>query len=256
MLAADKKERYLLEIEDIETLCKYYNSSIGCRNNENCPFLHPVASTASILPEGSIFKKPSALYFSDNLDNASSNTSRVSNVPVSLDAMWGLPVEDSVYFYGAPGGLASTKIEATERSGPLKPSFASIVGQDNVPNSAASSSSNSSIKRLPKKTHKVCQFYLVGTCKFGGACRDLHSMLEENQSGSNAATFTSASNTSSTIPCIGAELSMECGICMGKPGRGEMYGVMSNCSCVFCLECIKAWRAEGMEVALKAEQVR
>ena len=45
-----------------------------------------------------------------------------------------------------------------------------------------------------------------------------------------------------------ADASAECGICMGAPAdsaRG-LFGVLSNCACVFCLDCIRAWRREGL----------
>jgi hypothetical protein len=36
----------------------------------------------------------------------------------------------------------------------------------------------------------------------------------------------------------------QCGICMGDP-KDSLYGVLSHCNCVFCLGCIREWRAEG-----------
>ena len=37
----------------------------------------------------------------------------------------------------------------------------------------------------------------------------------------------------------------ECGICMGDSPTDKLYGVLSHCNCVFCLSCIREWRADG-----------
>eukprot|EP00597_Dinobryon_sp_UTEXLB2267_P012377 CAMPEP_0170113074 /NCGR_PEP_ID=MMETSP0020_2-20130122/9617_1 /TAXON_ID=98059 /ORGANISM="Dinobryon sp., Strain UTEXLB2267" /LENGTH=154 /DNA_ID=CAMNT_0010339251 /DNA_START=687 /DNA_END=1151 /DNA_ORIENTATION=+ len=46
---------------------------------------------------------------------------------------------------------------------------------------------------------------------------------------------------------------IECGICISVP---KVFGILSNCDCVFCLECIRDWRKEGLNVAKSSEQVR
>ena len=38
----------------------------------------------------------------------------------------------------------------------------------------------------------------------------------------------------------------ECGICMGDEPSDALWGVLSHCNCVFCLGCIREWRADGV----------
>jgi E3 ubiquitin-protein ligase makorin len=35
-----------------------------------------------------------------------------------------------------------------------------------------------------------------------------------------------------------------------------MYGLLNGCDCKFCLDCIRNWRREGINVARENEQVR
>lgn len=39
------------------------------------------------------------------------------------------------------------------------------------------------------------------------------------------------------------EPELECGICLSEPAHNA-YGLLSHCTCVFCLKCIKNWRRE------------
>ena len=42
--------------------------------------------------------------------------------------------------------------------------------------------------------------------------------------------------------------------CSDKPSFA--FGLLSHCDCVFCLECIRNWRTEGVAVAKLNSQVR
>ena len=80
----------------------------------------------------------------------------------------------------------------------------------------------------------ICQFYLSGSCRYGDACRNIH-MGRGDDIASVATHF-------------------ECGICIGHP-NDELWGLLSHCSCVFCLQCIRGWRKDGLSIS-KRDQVR
>lgn len=48
---------------------------------------------------------------------------------------------------------------------------------------------------------------------------------------------------------------MECGICL-EPPKGSLFGLLSHCSCKFCLSCIRNWRSDGISVTKDQKQVR
>jgi len=92
----------------------------------------------------------------------------------------------------------------------------------------------------------VCRFYVLGTCRFGSSCKFSHT--------TNTALETmSVSNINEGNVAFGSDTSIECGICISVP---KVFGILSNCDCVFCLECIRDWRKEGLTVAKTSEQVR
>lgn len=91
----------------------------------------------------------------------------------------------------------------------------------------------------------VCRFFIIGACKFGSFCKYSHELTE------NGSNFPDEAEIMSSDEII----EVECGICMSLPSD-NMFGVLSNCDCVFCLTCIREWRREGIDVAKKASQVR
>ena len=99
----------------------------------------------------------------------------------------------------------------------------------------------------------IYKFYILGDCRFGSACKNLHEddeLLITNSSlqqlvvnGTNM-----SNNENQQHPEI-------CGICMGIPSNG-VYGILNNCNCTFCLSCVREWRREGNLVTKSLEQVR
>ena len=76
----------------------------------------------------------------------------------------------------------------------------------------------------------VCRFNKQGMCAYGSSCRYIHDTAPE----------TSLFHT--------PELDLECGICMNKL-NGSQIGMLSHCNCLFCLNCIRAWRKDGLEIS-------
>ena len=85
------------------------------------------------------------------------------------------------------------------------------------------------------RTRKLCPFFAAGFCRFGTKCKNEHD-----------------ESVVKSVPST--TLQLECGICMGKL-EGNQIGMLSHCNCLFCLNCIRAWRREGLDIA-DSEQVR
>jgi hypothetical protein len=110
---------------------------------------------------------------------------------------------------------------------------------------------------------RFCHFYPLGTCKYGEYCRYEHSdPITTANPGlfTNSAEYTTEYEPESALapapvliqpPTITKVIDKwaeanECGICMGDtPSDAGLYGILSHCNCVFCLSCIREWRADG-----------
>jgi hypothetical protein len=151
----------------------------------------------------------------------------------SVDQLWGLEPQSSVYFYGAPGALF-TGSETQQKQENVKKSYLSVVGEAsniNIPDDLKSNE-----KKQP------CKFFHLGNCKFGRTCRYSHDVESEVEYQFKSSSVVESINT-------------ECGICLGKPEDG-VYGVLNNCDCTFCLQCVREWRKEGTSVTHSAKRVR
>ncbi|EJD06635.1 uncharacterized protein FOMMEDRAFT_165377 [Fomitiporia mediterranea MF3/22] len=90
----------------------------------------------------------------------------------------------------------------------------------------------------PYDKSKVCRFYASGFCKHGSKCWFRH------ESRPNTVTLTETEAGTSTRGVNPSEMNKEdqdklCSICQEKP---VTYGLLEDCSHVFCLECIRGWR--------------
>ncbi len=156
----------------------------------------------------------------------------VSSPPSSSSpAAWSAPAASSAYFYGAPG--AAPGAGAAPPRAPPTVNYGNIVAAERA--AAAPRVGAAAPTAIPP-----CPFYAAGYCRFGAACRKSHA---------DAAATAAAAAATTTVAASAAKT---CGICMDTvlPKR---FGLMMNCDCCFCLDCIRGWRenAEGT-IALDA----
>lgn len=168
---------------------------------------------------------------------------------------------DGVYFYGAPGTLNCEQPAAV--SNPVAKSAWNRDGQFSNLTLIAGQDSNrtSYLPRIDQgaaaRNVIICPYYQAGDCRFGLKCRNYHEPDVQNYQ----------EDQDSSVPyknCIYEKETtkvnayVECSICISVPEKekGELFGIMSHCSCIFCLVCIREWRVEGLKVAAKSEQVR
>mmetsp|Transcript_10329 Transcript_10329/g.15836 ORF Transcript_10329/g.15836 Transcript_10329/m.15836 type:complete len:251 (-) Transcript_10329:153-905(-) len=90
---------------------------------------------------------------------------------------------------------------------------------------------------------EVCEFFLQGDCRFGSSCRNKHpeSMrpMVDHFKDSNPGYNPNATKEEQQIENDGA-----CVICLDMVlASGKKFGILENCSHVFCLDCIRNWRA-------------
>eukprot|EP01031_Cornospumella_fuschlensis_P039040 gene39040-47499_t len=171
-------------------------------------------------------------------------------------------LDDGVYFYGASSHFSPEETGALSQKTDFPPisanegddrhvmineeyrkddqkSFKAALSKD-LPNPPPSSANT-----LPPAPHPVwtfkstaqaptstvpCRFFKVGNCKFGNRCRFLHILDSEAPSGKSGAT--------PHYPPNHTDEPKECGICI-EPATSAMFGLLPNCDCKFCLECIR-----------------
>jgi len=90
----------------------------------------------------------------------------------------------------------------------------------------------------------LCRFFVAGSCRFGSKCRYIHALP----------TADGGIQEPATAPHRPLE-PVECGICFDAE-PGAVYGLLSHCNCKFCLNCIRGWRKDGIQVSRDSEQVR
>ena len=113
---------------------------------------------------------------------------------------------------------------------------------------------------------EFCTFFRSGNCRYGNKCRNLHEN-ENNNISENIETninleikevIETVDTNLITIThqpfFITNTINLECGICMSIPEDGRL-GLLSNCNCIFCIQCIREWRKSGGEIST-AEQTR
>ena len=128
-------------------------------------------------------------------------------------------------FYNSGSGCVygdSCKYNHTPLPDPT--SYASIVG--NKPAHDQTFSRNVGIS----KSTEVCKFYMTGSCAYGDRCRYSHDV------------------DLAPKPSEYTDADLECGICMCKV-NGCQIGMLSHCYCLFCLNCIRSWRKDGLEIS-------
>eukprot|EP01041_Mallomonas_annulata_P006901 gene6901-14009_t len=224
-------------------ICKYYASKITCPFGSSCAFNHSTVVNASRKPQRlSNHLLPAPQNAPPNPAPPNPPTSTTTNNRVSNSSLWGLDEDanDGVYFYGAAGSAPVT-------SPPSQMTFAAVARKN------ADENPEYNVNNLEEKykEQNICKFFLFGTCKYGSFCRNLHTKKEKEKS-------TDHSNESSeNLITMEEEIeakNIDCGICMNKPEDGRL-GMLSHCSCAFCITCIRQWRSSGKSIAT-ADQIR
>lgn len=215
--------------------CKNYASAEGCRFGANCLFKHGKKMTGPVLPApisaGMRAAREEALVNASKESKETEDKEEQASGVASSDiaSVWGFQgaSEDSVYFYGAAGGVP--KVPNVNQEHVKK--YSDAVGKKTAKDDIAPSNETSG--------RKVCTFFKAGYCMYGSRCMNLH--LEGEDTGLVADATQLSANS-------------ECGICMSPPANG-VFGIASNCNCVFCMDCIRSWRKEGLSFE-HSEQVR
>lgn len=249
-----------------QSICKYYSEG-KCKHGNACSFLHsnkaggkkgsgetsasrpappPIAQAPVSVVTTAATAATAAVATAatdDAVPHALSSTSTAT-----IESLWGFGgadrEEEGVYFYGAPGTTKFQPVQLTQLpAGSYSKVLASNLADDCHEEKMVAD-------RLPvvprvqqvarKLRQTVCQFYAAGNCKFGSACRHEHVADQKDAHGEEE----------------DAGERKDCGICLAPPDGGGLYGLMSHCTCVFCLKCIRNWRSDGITVAHKSEQVR
>ena len=165
---------------------------------------------------------------------------------------------DGVYFYGASGTASFLASKSSESIWNIKTREGRI--------SSSSYDSENQIRsrniKISKIDHKdvICPYHINGDCRFGSKCRYQHEFGEDNtvdyQEFRDIGSADDERELKSKVKNENGIL--ECNICISQPDRskGELFGIMSHCKCVFCLNCIREWRNEGLKNPGKVDQVR
>lgn len=142
--------------------------------------------------------------------------------------MWGLNDSQDSYFYGSVGSIKSNH-EIRQ--------YVDVIGEYEQ-NSPTENLYQSEKKISSSFKQTICPFFIYGSCMFGNNCKNIHSL---NDSDENVEDFLLMEEE------IAAAKSAECGICLGQI-ENKSLGMLSNCWCTFCLECIRSWRKEGVTI--------
>lgn len=278
----------------LPSVCKNYLNASGCRFGSSCAFLHDAKSrmkgVGHPLPSGPdvmLSNRAPLRETKDNIDQkitvvARSDEEPMTSLDVEIETPMIAPLDaghshsnwsfdpdepsnssnvDGVYFYGASGTGSfhdsSAKSKSSESIWNKKKreghtAFSPLLGNDDQTKSKSSTTFDH------KET--FCPFYMNSDCKFGSKCRYQHESGENN--GEDIDGMTCIDSTYDQKEEMKNEKSendiSECNICMSLPDQsnGEVYGIMSNCTCVFCLHCIREWRNEGLKNPKKLVQIR
>lgn len=167
-------------------------------------------------------KAEEVLVTSDKINNNVTNLSKPT-----IEELWGLEPDP----WNAQSSTQTVTISAN--------SYAAAVGKDLIGNFAELDISKP-LESSASGPKPLCQFFVLGNCKFGTTCRNRHD-------------FGFELSQEDIVPVLTNRA--ECGICMCYP-RDGVFGVLSHCECVFCLSCVREWRKDGTAVTNSSKQVR
>jgi hypothetical protein len=206
-------------------VCKFFISPAGCRRGDACTFKHKVTKEV---------KRPKPV----QLKPASAAPPVAQPVPATrpsenpVNQLWGFESENENYFYGTVGAIETQ---------PYPRQYADALGYAHSEKVELKST-----KQTTEYAPVVCPFFLYGSCVYGSNCKNIHTLdgiLEQNE-------FENILMNEE----IEAARRADCGICL-CPVEDKSLGMLTNCWCTFCLECIRSWRKEGSSFA-KTSHVR
>jgi hypothetical protein len=197
-------------------VCKFFLSSEGCRRGDSCTFSHRLVKEKKNMKP--VEKKVNS---SPSLPQPLPQPVKPSENPINQ--LWGFESQaDDHYFYGTAGAMNTR---------PYPRQYADAVGyfesSDHYPQQPIQKSESDPI---------VCPFFIYGSCLYGTNCKNIHTLdgtFEQNE-------FENILMKEE----IEAARHADCGICL-CPIEDKSLGMLSNCWCTFCLECIRSWRKEG-----------
>mmetsp|Transcript_1308 Transcript_1308/g.1774 ORF Transcript_1308/g.1774 Transcript_1308/m.1774 type:complete len:254 (-) Transcript_1308:180-941(-) len=86
-------------------------------------------------------------------------------------------------------------------------------------------------KPKPTSSKRVCTFYQTDSCRNGAKCAFAHEYSDQ-------------SSYQASVGRFNTEDDAECQICLEKVlTAGRQFGVLDRCDHIFCLKCIRSWRA-------------
>lgn len=86
----------------------------------------------------------------------------------------------------------------------------------------------------------VCRFFQTTGCRFGAECHNIHVM-----EGASLRDDPDYEAKRSRWLTRSRDASVACEVCSEEPvSRNRKFGILENCSHVFCLECIREWRRQ------------
>ena len=242
--------------------CIYFKRDGYCAKGQYCTFLHVVANNTKKLAfqnkgRPASPKRPTVDDTGKKPYKTTTMITSVSKGQNPADQLWN-------HFDNIANDLDDNYCGFASQQNTIRPMRYSTVARLSIRDESESnvflhSNTNNAISDGTKRT--ICPFYLLGSCRFGSFCRNSHERSSNSCTGipegnSHAELqYTDGLKMSSTVE---AEQSYECGICMENPtvSKSKSFGILSNCDCVFCLDCIRNWRKDGLAVAKKTEQVR
>lgn len=218
--------------------CKFFMEG-GCVYGSSCTFLHPRQKQMKPISKGNLN--------ASCIDSTSDSVllDKAAEPPVAdIDNIWDFQPSntfsqhcsrDGEYFYGA----CSTALTCGDGRNPAPKKFAELFDGCN------DAIQNKGVKEDYER--KACLFYIAGNCRYGSNCRDMHLMVPL-PSRVDVDEGKEIYDDDLLQTEIEDAKNAECGICLKKIGncslgvRGKL-GMLNNCSCTFCLECIRGWRS-------------
>lgn len=226
--------------EDV-ALCKFFMSG-SCRFGKSCAFRHGFLQKIEVTAE-----PPKFTARVETITAKPKTVQETPDEPNTFQDPWGFDDssgDQDAYFYGAPGTFRTREELNGESIKPTMKRYADVVGRSSKLDETDDVKMDSIFR---SKQKPICQFHLIGTCKFGRLCKFSHESLPRRAHDDEAVSENTPETTEQRVS------STECGICIGVPTQ---FGLLNNCNCVFCLACIREWRREGLTVALSGDKVR